>query len=169
MRYQLGRQLDPKVVAVLNQVLSEFRKSVFGRAAGHHDDHRVTLFARRQFFARGILRGKSPWNDWLIPVARPTLTHQRPGTRFLIPGGGQQAEGVAGRAWTDNREGTCAALSLPDSSKLEGKTIHDRDEFIKEYAAKGFVSPRWVRRRLRRKKMRLFTCRGGWGGSEAES
>ena len=135
--WYLNRYGKPEISAILHKVLRELRDGVFGDAAGRHSDHRVTLFAHRSSWWRGVRWCKRPRRGWLVPIARPGHTSLNSSTCFHAPDDSSKAEGVAGQAWIAN-DGAEAVLDLPDVHK--SGTSDD----LKEYARRSWVSRSWV-------------------------
>ena len=128
---------DPKLLAVLDDVLDQFRDGVFEDVRGDHAHHRVTLFQHRR-----CLLGFSMWpcSGWLVPVARSGHTSQKTKTRFRAPDDPQKTEGIAGRAWASINK-TAFAANLPDLESVSSR------EAIAEWANLTNVSEKWVRKR----------------------
>ena len=108
--WRLNRSHDPNVNEILRTLLAEFRDRIFPRMEGQHCDYRVTLFAYRSSYWRGILRGKNPRSGWLVPFVRPGHTAQRTGTFFWAPddssrGRGRRREGVGRQYWASLSNG----------------------------------------------------------------
>ena len=141
------------VTNALNAILGEFRDEVFGDATGQEGDHRVTLFQYRRTCWRAIWqRARPPWGGWLVPVARPGRSSQRSHSMFRTPDHPSRHEGIAGKAWGANSK-AYEVLDLPDLSEVgnpKGNPV------VEEYAKESYVSLRWVRRRV--KKKRLLAC-----------
>ncbi len=139
----LHRTGDPRILAILNEVLVRFRQSVFGHAPGRLGANRVTLFTYRRLAFRVIFcRRWPPWGGWLVPVARPGHTSQRSKTVFRVPDDDSKAEGIAGQAWVANR-GLAFALNLPKV------TADSPDHVTEQYARRTSVSPERVRKAKR--------------------
>ena len=91
--------------------------------------HRVTLFKykkRKYWIPLAKPRGTSPWgkgrgpqSGWLVPVLRTGHATQKTSTVFLAPDDADNAEGIAGRAWS--QRGTAYAPDLPEVSDLTGE------------------------------------------------
>ena len=134
----VSRSYDPKVNEILRTLLTEFRDRVFPDVEGRHADHRVTVFAHRRFYWKGILRWKNPWSGWLVPFVRPGHTAQRTGAFFWAPDDPSKAEGIVGKAWVDNTA-KASAVGLPDMR------VPKPDVYA--YAGETNVPPAVVRRR----------------------
>ncbi len=138
------------VTNALNAILKEFRDELFGDAGGQEGDHRVTLFQHRKTCLRAIWkRGRLPWGGWLVPVARPGRSSQRSHSVFRAPDDPSGHEGIVGKAWGANRKAH-EVFDLPDLSEVENPK---RNPLVGEYAERSSVSPRWVRRRVRKKRL----------------
>ena len=134
----------------LNAILKEFREEVFGEAVGQHGDHRVTLFQYRSTCWRALWhRAKRPTGGWLVPVARPGHTSQRSQALFRAPDNPGKLEGMAGKAWGANSK-TFEVFDLPDLSEVGNAKKSSR---VRDYASKSHVSERWVRRRIKKKRL----------------
>ena len=131
---------NPWVWTTVKGLLDQFRELVFrDRAAGDHQHaHRATLFKHVRI--RFCLR-RWPWSGWLIPVERSGYTTRKCKVAFLAPDGGGNAEGIAGRTWSENAQ--VSAFDLPDISK------DSNERTLKKYAEKGFVDILWLREWLR--------------------
>lgn len=134
---------DPKVHAVVGEVLNRFRDGVFGDGAGDYAHHRVTLFRHYGFHLRGFDFKDRGWpgSGWLVPVARSGHTAQKTSVRFLAPDDTDRARGIAGRAWAASN-GTASATGLPDV-----RSDVSTDD-IQQYARRTNVAKRWVMKRL---------------------
>ena len=138
------------VTNALNAILKEFRDELFGDAGGQQGDHRVTLFQYRKRCWRVIWRrARLPWGGWLIPVARPGHTSQRSHSVFRAPDDPGRLEGIAGKAWGANSK-TYEILDLPNLSEVEKP---QGDPLVAEYGRRSYVSRRWVRRRVNKKRL----------------
>ena len=138
------------VTSTLNAILGEFRDEVFGDAEGQEGDHRVTLFQYRKTCWRAIWqRARVPWGGWLVPIARPGRSSQRSHSVFRTPDDPSKLEGIAGKAWGANSK-TYEVLNLPDLSEVGNPKGHP---LVEEYAKQSFVSPGWVRRRVKKKRL----------------
>ena len=141
------------VTNALNAILGEFRDEVFGDATGQEGDHRVTLFQYRRTCWRAIWqRARPPWGGWLVPVARPGRSSQRSHSMFRTPDHPSRLEGIAGKAWGANSK-AYEVLDLPDLSEVGNPK---GSPLVEEYAKRSYVSPRWVQRRVKNK--RLLAC-----------
>ena len=138
------------VTNALNAILGEFRGGLFGDAGGQEGDHRVTLFQYRKTSWRAIWqRARVPWGGWLVPVARPGRSSQRSHSLFRTPDDPNRLEGIAGKAWGANSK-AYEVLDLPDLSKVGNPK---GNPLVEKYAKQSFVSPGWVRRRVRKKRL----------------
>jgi len=138
------------VTNALNAILGEFRDEVFGDATGQEGDHRVTLFQYRRTCWRAIWqRARPPWGGWLVPVARPGRSSQRSHSVFRTPDHPSRLEGIAGKAWGANSKAH-GVFDLPDLSEVGNPK---GNPLVAEYAKLSHISPRWVRRRSRRKRL----------------
>lgn len=139
----------PWVWEAVQKIIDRFAEKSFETAPGAAvHEYRVTLFRRTWALAlpwrcrqRAGSRWRWPWSGWLVPVVRSGFTTQNTGTIFLAPDDADNAEGVAGQAWA--RRQVVQTHELPDIR------TDPTDQIIKEYAAKTFVSEKWVRDRLR--------------------
>ena len=125
----------PKLTAVLNELIAHFHSRIFSNVEDHHANHRVTLFAHRQFSLAGFVRGCWPWSGWLVPVTRSGYASLRTRVRFRAGDDRSCVEGVAGRAWA---AGTAVAIDLP------AVTRDSPLEDLRAYAAATFVPAEWV-------------------------
>lgn len=101
---------DPWIWDKLQFLLNEYQAKAFASKVSepnHH--HRVTLFKYRQWcFFRRHCTGKwywpwgkhNPFSGWLIPVLRSGYTSQKTKIIFSAPDNADEAEGVAGKAWS---------------------------------------------------------------------
>ena len=138
------------VTKALNAILGEFRDELFGDAGGQEGDHPVTLFQYRKTCWRAIWqRARAPWGGWLVPVSRPGRASQRSHSVFRTPDHPNKLEGIAGKAWGANSK-AYEALGLPDLSEVGNPK---GDALVEEYAKRSFVSPGWVRRRVKKQKL----------------
>ena len=137
------------VTNALNAILKEFRDELFGDAGGQQGDHRVTLFQYRKTCWRAIWQWGKPWAGWLVPVARPGHTSQQSHSVFRAPDDPRRLEGIAGKAWGANSK-AYEVFDLPDLSEI-GKP--KGNPLVEEYAKQSNVSPRWVWRRVKKKRL----------------
>lgn len=122
----------PWIWRAVHSLLTEYREYVFSdiqEAAPHH--HRVTLFRKR--FDFWFLPG------WLMCVERSGHTTRKRIPIFKAPADNpDEAEGVAGTTWVENR--IIPVNDLPDLSS------NFYEAQIMEYAGKSWVSEEWVRK-----------------------
>ena len=133
---------DPRIHAVVDEVLNRFRDGVFGHDDGDYAHHRVTLFKHHGFRLLGFDINERGWplSGWLVPIARSGHTAQKTNVRFLAPDNTDRARGIAGRAWAALSK-TASATSLPDVQR--NPTSAD----IQQYAEQTNVTESWVKKR----------------------
>lgn len=134
----------PWVWKAVHRILDVYSDQVFSSDKNepiHHD--RITLFKYQRF--RWTFR--RPFGGWLVPVERSGHTNQRRGTCFLAPDDADQAEGVAGRAWSCRR--SVIIDGLPPISCNHG--VPDPKQ-VTEYSRATGVSEKWIRDRVRRRR-----------------
>jgi hypothetical protein len=146
----------PWVWESVQMVLDRFRREAFRRAeedAIHQ--HRVTLFKKTNWLwwvwpPRGACcwwpwgAGRGPRSGWLVPIVRSGFTTQRTNTVFLAPDDADNAEGVAGVAWSKQK--------VYPISKLPDLLADPSPAAIAEYARQAKVSENWIRMRLKQGK-----------------
>lgn len=146
----------PWVWSRIESLLDEVREHAFDSApADAVHDHRVTLFKRvgcclfryRAWRFRSARSGKKrgPFAGWIIPVARSGHTAQKTDVVFLAPDHAEDAEGIAGQVWRCNK-----SVYLDNLPRL---TKSSAERTKAQYAAKTWVSPAMVQRRLNRGKL----------------
>lgn len=146
------------------------------------DNNRVTVFRFQQWCWRirpwrcwlypwGWNRG--PGSGWLIVSHRSGHATQRQATVFLAPDDAHHAEGIAGRAWRG--DDALRVSKLPDLSHVayvgvitgawywarhcirwpsEAVTEYEKSkELVLKYASATFVSPAWVWKQIKKKKV----------------
>lgn len=139
---------DPWIWDKLQTLLDEFQAVAYRRFKDHvKDDHRVTLFKYRRLswvwntpMTKGNWpwkRGRLPWSGWLVPVLRSGITSKKTKAIFLVPDNGNQAEGVAGRAWASN--------SIIVSDRLPPLTAQSSEMQINRYATRTYCPSEIVR------------------------
>ena len=140
--WAIRRLGDPKLHAVVNRVLKQFRDEVFGDLDGDSAHHRVTLFKHRRCHLLGFDMKARGWplSGWLVPVARSGHTTQKTNVAFLVPDNTDRAQGIAGRAWAA-LNGTAYVTELPDVQSTESPSD------IEQYAQQTNVSKDWVEKR----------------------
>lgn len=116
---------DPWVWEKLQFILNEYQAKAFAvRASEPNHHHRVTLFQyrKRVFWCRHCTGkwywpwGKhSPGSGWLVPVLRSGYTSQKTKVIFCAPDNGDEAEGVAGKAWA--AQSAVVLQELPSPTK----------------------------------------------------
>jgi hypothetical protein len=126
--------------SVLDKLRAQaFPKNASGPPAAHLN--RVTLFQYKPFRMRFC---KYPWTGWLVPVERSGHVTKYTDTVFRAPDSGH-VEGIAGEIWRSGQP--VAKLNLPDV------TEQSSDDDVARYAENTFVTPEWVRERIREKKL----------------
>lgn len=152
---------DPWVWDKLQTLLDRFQEVAYNRFPHHiKDDHRVTLFRYRKWhwalsspMTEGILpwnRRRLPWSGWLVPVLRSGKTSQKTRAVFMVPDNGNDAEGVAGRAWASNS--VTVAENLPSLTRTSAKKqisryaarTHCPENVICDYLRRGRSLPRSI-------------------------
>lgn len=137
---------EPRFWRAIQLIVDVFQRDVFQKFQEDRiDDHRVTLYKFRQWHFRSCFRGLEghppcwPWSGWLKPIVR-SGARARGRTVFLARDAGR-SEGIVGAAFY--AQGTIEK-TLPS---LDGDSS---DEAVTEYADAGFVSPKWIRTRLKK-------------------
>lgn len=138
VRFAKGKVGDRWIVEMVRDVLTRLRDAAVSRDCRqdplHY--HRVTLFRYRQLWWRCWRRW--PWTGWLIPIARSAHTTQRVKSVFRVPDDADNAEGIAGMAWTSQ-----AAVVVSDLPDLHGPKVSDADFDL--YARKTKISEKTAR------------------------
>jgi len=140
-------------------LLTEFRKHSFTKVCLESEQycHRVTLFQyvtyRHWWFlltARCWIKCfrftglRGPWSGWLIVVRRSGNAKKRTNLVFLACDDGENAEGLAGRAFRG-----CQTYIVKQLPEITATSV---DTDIAEYAKKTYVTVAWVKKRLEEKK-----------------
>lgn len=131
------------LLKMVQSLLTDYCDQVFSGQAGAKDDHRATLFVRRQFALKGTFpwsRHRHPFSGWLVPVARSGHTTQNVRARFLAPDRAEKSEGVAGMTWRNRAIVTTPALPKLTSTSVEAD--------IEAYCKLTKITEAWVRKRL---------------------
>lgn len=139
---------EPRFWRAIHLIVDMFQKQVFQELAEERiDDHRVTLYKFSRWHFRSCFRGMRghpscwPWSGWLKPIVR-SGPRGRGRTVFLAKDAGQN-EGIVGVAFYT--QGTIAkTLPSVDGTSLPGA--------VEEYAHAGFVSPKWIQARIKKKE-----------------
>jgi hypothetical protein len=132
----------PWVWDAVRAILDQLRVHAFGNIHGALQQHnRVTLFKHVRWRWAWC---KWPWSGWLVPVERSGYTTRKTNTAFLAPDDGDQAQGVAGRAWASGE--TVSKSNLPDV------TDTSPEEELKRYAEETFITVEHLKNRLAPKK-----------------
>lgn len=139
---------DPILTDTTDAILDAFRGTLFGGTSD--EDNRITLFKHVRLqpaFVRDAA-GKLRWPGcgWLVPVARSGHVTKNTRVRFLCPDDAG-VQGVAGKAWVVRP--LVSVSELPDLNEEDF-----REDDLKSYANRTFVSEKWVRKR--RAKQRLL-------------
>lgn len=130
----------PKLLPVLDEVLSAIRTDAFEKTGGLQSNNRVTLFAHRRFYLAAVIRrGMSPWGGWLVPARRYGHISQRSKTLFRAPDDGSKAEGIAGQAWV-NDDKVASVMDLPPISR------DSDEEELRKYAKETFVDVKQLKK-----------------------
>ena len=82
-----------------------------------------------------------PWSGWLVPVERSGHTTRRSHTIFLAPDDADQAEGIAGQTWAQNR--VVVVNGLSDVNENPSR------EVLAEYAQRTWIAETWVLQKQR--------------------
>ena len=120
----------------VHRVLDLFQERVFhGEANDPMHYHRVTLFRHVGWL---FCRRRWPWSGWLVPVERSAHTTRTTKVFFRAPDQADQAEGVAGQAWSRNK--MVIVAGLPDLQNAPAEADFAR------YAQETWVSVDWLRK-----------------------
>jgi hypothetical protein len=149
----LGKAIgEPWFWRTINTIIDDFQKDVFVDLREEKtDDHRVTLYKWCRYCVWPGNRwhwfwpwgwGNWPWSGWLKPAVRSGV-YGRGRTIFLANKASQDfAEGIVGQAFFSHRVMEIGELPDVQGSDSEGQ--------IEDYATRTFVSPGWLRRRLKK-------------------
>jgi hypothetical protein len=125
----------PRVWEALQRVLSILRGQLFEeeiRDGASVHDHRVTLFRHRRFRLC-----RQPFHGWLVPVERGADGTRRSKAAFLAPDDPGQAQGVAGKAFYQEK-----VLLVDRLPALTGVTSETAE---KKYATRTWTTVEYVR------------------------
>ena len=144
---QVARSMigPPWIWDTVHHLLDSFQEYVFEGESGPLHHHRVTLFK----YARVRLwLCRWPWSGWLVPVERSGHTTRRSRTTFLAPDDADQAEGIAGQTWTQNR--VVVVNRLPDINE------NPPCDVLVEYARQTWIAEAWLQKQRQRQHARSF-------------
>lgn len=139
-----------QIEVVLNQLQEHAFNPDYRDEPRNH--HRATLFIYKKYkYWIWPWRGWTPWggarrpcSGWLAPVSRSGHTTQKSTALFLASDEGK-VEGVAGRTWA------CAAvITMLNLPIIDSKSS---DEDIAEYAKQIWVSPEFIKDRIKKGRM----------------
>jgi hypothetical protein len=123
----------------VHALLDEVRNGTFDKDdTKEEQDQRVTLFKYQRVAFRWPFFGK-----WLVPVERSGTMTRRTTAIFRVGDTARQCEGVAGRAWSRNRN--YQIQNLPDPSSGVAKDV-------KDYAERSHVTIDKVNEYVKKKK-----------------
>lgn len=130
----------PVLWNTVQYVLNQYQEELFGdQSKPHH--HRVTLFKHTKLCWR-----LWPWHGWMVPVARSGHTTKSGVPVFKahdeMP---EKAEGIAGQAYVQKKP-----ISIKDLPDINVDSPSDED--LDMYAKKGFISRKWLNKRLEKSK-----------------
>ena len=128
----------PWVWDTVHYLLDNFREYVFEGESGPLHHHRVTLFKYTRMRFRLC---RWPWSGWLVPVERSGHTTRRSRTIFLAPDDADQAEGIAGQTWAQNR--VVVVNGLSDINENPSR------DMLAEYAQQTWIPETWVLQKQR--------------------
>lgn len=134
-RWTIG---PPWVWDTVHHLLDSFQGYVFEGESGPLQHHRVTLFKYVRVRPRLC---RWPWSGWLVPVERSGHTARRNRTSFLAPDDAEQAEGIAGQTWVQNR--VVVVNELPDINENPSRDV------LAEYAQRTWIAETWVLQKQR--------------------
>ena len=125
----------PWIWDTVHYLLDRFQGYVFEGESGPLHHHRVTLFryTRVRFWLCHW-----PWSGWLVPVERSGHTTRRSRTTFLAPDDADQAEGIAGQTWAQNR--VVVVNGLPDINE------NPPCDVLAEYARRTWIAEAWLQK-----------------------
>jgi hypothetical protein len=100
----------PWIKDSIHSVLSVISETVFAGEDNPDSAYdRVTLFRRKRFH---LCWRRWPWQGWMVPVIRSGHTSQRMNTLFRAPDRPDEAEGVAGYCWANQKQVDINGLPL---------------------------------------------------------
>jgi hypothetical protein len=123
------------IQVVLDRLRDNVYKQEFPSDPYHY--HRVTLF---KHVPVSVGLRIWPWSGWLVPMARSGHTNQNVLSVFKAPDDGDNAQGVAGLAWTTKQ--IVYISELPEINDASS------DHLLEEYAKATNVSVSFLRRRI---------------------
>ncbi len=130
----------PVLWSTVQFVLDQYQEELFSNEEKPYL-HRVTLYQHVNFHW-----GIWPFSGWMIPVARSGHTTKSRIPKFLASESAPlKAEGIAGQAWVQKKP--IKATKLPDIN-----SDSPPEDALNEYAKKGFVSRKWLDKRLKLSK-----------------
>ncbi|MGK7913145.1 MAG: hypothetical protein AB4050_16960 [Synechococcus sp.] len=146
----IKRQLGPPWLwQTVHRYLNRLRDDVFIDGKDDPvDHHRVTLFKYSRWTPYPwvwLVARAWPWGGWLLPVERSGHLTLNTSTYFKAPDRSDDAEGVAGQAWSG--QSVIFVQGLPDLAN--NPTVANYNV----YAGETFVTVKWLKKKLPRSRL----------------
>lgn len=138
------KMMEPWRVKNLKFILDTYQEKVFDKREGEsEDENRVTLFKYKKrcwlcFLERKGLPLPFRKHGYLVPFMRSGCQSQLSSAVFLVPNSSRHTEGIAGRAYSTNRQ-----VSIDNLANINSSTSVRN---LKKYAEDSFMGENMVRR-----------------------
>lgn len=135
--------------SLIKELVDRIAKEAFTGTTGANHHHRATLFQHVQWCWLCPFHGnwywpwgpgRMPWSGWLVPVIRSGYATQNSKTVFLAPDDADQAEGVAGLVWANDKE---MVIETPTAITPSSTTAE-----VNAYSANTYVSHDWIQHQI---------------------
>lgn len=138
------KAMEPWRVKNLKFILDSYQEKAFPKREGEsEDENRVTLFKYKKrcwlcFLERKGLPLPFQKHGYLVPFMRSGCQSQLSSAVFLVPNSSRHTEGIAGRAYSTNRQ-----VSIDNLANINSSTS---DRNLKKYAENTFMDESMARR-----------------------